>query len=194
MKKCILCLMSLLFSGIAYSQDDEWYWNESTKDAVYEAANSKFVKKWCTPSGESGMPDDYLILNANGTFKLIRTMTHPEISVPFTTTMSGSWKRVEKMTLMTTITNVTIAANQKDLAKLSARKRDENQKMIKYLQTITKPQFVGKKTYNSIYRIDEDHLILSDGGYWRSERLRKKELDSIKVEETKKVEEANRAE
>ena len=110
MKKCIMCLMSLLFSCTTFSQNDEWYWNEETKDAVYEAPNSKFVKKWCTPSDESGMPDDYFIIYANGTYKLIRTTTHREISVPFTMTISGSWKRVDKMSLLTTITNVTFVA------------------------------------------------------------------------------------
>lgn len=44
MKKLLTCMMMLLTSTLVFA--DDWKWDEKTRDAAYEAPNSKFQKKW----------------------------------------------------------------------------------------------------------------------------------------------------
>lgn len=185
MKKIILVFMALFVVCSVYSQD-EFYYDDETRDAVYVAPDSKFVKKW-NKVGNSNVITFY----ANKTFKEEYHVTNSEfgVEVAITTYIHGTWKRDRKMTLIQTYTNVTANANPKDLAKLSARKQDEIKSGLRINCANMKKKFAGKSSTFQIERVDNDHLILKQEGLWSdneyfycSDNLKKK----LSEEETKK--------
>ena len=180
-----------------YSQDNEWYWNEETKDVVYETPNSKFVKKWYRWN-------ESFELLANGTFKMTQRTWVEDYGLYSIIYFSGTWKRTDKMTLEIRWSNVTYTGDQTAVSKLSARKRDELKKVFAEASRVWKAKYVGKTEKYSILRIDNDHLILRgyDVQKWYSEK-RKKEYElqrqkeaeeARKAEELRKAEEARKAE
>ena len=180
MKRLIVFILLFVVVNSVYSQQrDEWYWDESTKDAVYETPNSKFAKKWYrTPYNE---PEECLELLANGTFKF-RMSTFRETLLDgnrlyINTTISGTWNRKDKMVLELHFTNVTNVGDPDLLAKLSARKREEVNKKVKNVDTQMKARFVGKTERRSIQRIDNYRLIMNRGEHWKSEQCKKEELE-----------------
>lgn len=149
----------MLFTVESVFSQSEWNYNDKTLDEVYEAQDAKFVKKW----NEHG--DIWILyLNSNKTFKEVSEGYNDDYGVSLTITCSGTWKRVNKMTLVKRYTNITVTPNQKDLAHLSKRKQDEFRKMINTQVEEYRKNNVGQSESLEIMRIDNDHLILKRKG------------------------------
>ena len=172
MKRFFVFLMLFLVVNSVYSQQrDEWYWDESTKDAVYETPNSKFAKKWYrTPYNE---PEQCLHLLANGTFKYQASSFNEIHKIYIKITFSGTWSRKDKMVLELHYTYLTCVGDPNMLSKLSARKRDEINKYVKGFSAKSRANVIGKTDRYELKRIDNDHLIM-DNEHWMSENLRNK--------------------
>lgn len=174
MKKIFLMLTALFVVCSVYSQE-EFSYDEETRDAVYVAPDSKFVKKW-NKVGDNSVITFY----ANKTFKEEFPTHHNDYGIETTTYIYGTWKRDGKMVLKQTYTNVTANANPKDLAKLSARKQDEIKKIMRFVCTELKKNTVGKTASLHIERVDNDHLVLTEEGwsvkefFYCSDNLKKK--------------------
>ena len=202
MKQVYLFLVMLFVANSVYSQDNEWYWNEGTKDVVYETPNSKFVKKWYRTV--IGKPAETLKLLSNGTYKMTSSLWHDDYGFYSKICFSGTWKRSDKMTLEMRIMNISIVGDQTALSKLSARRRDEYNKESAEMTRRAKATYTGQIIKNPILRIDDDHLILrgNEVQKWYSEK-RKKEYElqrqkeaeeARKAEDLRKAEEARKAE
>lgn len=183
MKRFLLFALLMIFVNSIFSQQiDEWYWNESTLDAVYETPNSKFAKKWiCPQNGEEFV----LVLNANGTFRSSTSVDGGDnefLDFKF----SGTWNRKDKMVLEITYTDASVSVPEKVLSQYSARKRDMAKQLITQYTQQQRSKYVGKTFKYPIRRIDEDHLILKNERY-RSERLRKIELENKQKEIEKRA-------
>ena len=189
MKQVYLFLVMLFVANSVYSQDNEWYWNEGTKDVVYETPNSKFVKKWYRTV--IGKPAETLELLSNGTYKMTSSLWHDDYGFYSKICFSGTWKRSDKMTLEMRIMNISIVGDQTALSKLSARRRDEYNKESAEMTRRAKATYTGQIIKNPILRIDDDHLILrgNEVQKWYSEK-RKKEYE---LQRQKEAEEARRA-
>ena len=189
MRKVFLFLVMFFIVNSVYSQQlDEWYCNEDTKDAVYEAPNSKFVKKWYDE--EDGYNIQFF---ANGTFKRQTFIYNRNYEIWIDLNAGGKWSRKDKMILVLHYTSITAAADPEMLSKLSARKKAEINKFVNELNAKYKAQAAkGEIDRYNLKRIDNDHLIMGDHRLM-SEKL-KKELAERKVREEaeKKALEAER--
>ena len=160
MNKIVLSLLALFISNSVFSQGNEWEWNEHTKDVAYEAPNSKFAKKWFVWEERK---NNYSCLNLspNGIVKLISE--EMEEGIPYTTTLSGTWKRSEKMLIVCNFTNVSYVADKDVYAKLSLRRRDDIQKTFTLIKTMWKKKYPqGLKLIYDIYMVDDDHLLIKE--------------------------------
>lgn len=180
MKQVFLFLVMLFVANSVYSQSDEWYWDESTKDAAYEAPNSKFAKKWYAVYAGAKDPH-WITLSPNGTFKTTMDTYDEVIGATVTLIFTGTWKR-NKLTLETIQTNWTTSIDNSVYSQLPLRKKDEYQRMKKEWPALMKKQYPrGYKDKYDILKIDSDHLLLkvSDSYstyiYCKSEQLKKKE-------------------
>lgn len=189
MRKVFLFLVMLFVVNSVYSQQrDEWYWGEDTKDAVYEAPNSKFVKKWYDE--EHG---DILQFFANGTFKIQTSVYNENYKMRINLTNNGKWSRKDKMVLVLHFTSVIAAADPEMLSKLSARKKAEINKFVNEVNAKWKAKVAkGEIDRYNLKRIDNDHLIMG-GLYYMSEKLKKELADrKVREEAEKKALEAER--
>ena len=179
MKRNILYLILLFVVNSVYSQQNEWYWNDNTKDEAYEAPTSKFAKKWISSSKNGDGYYDVMTINQNGTLTMNTTVINSQTGydVPIKIVSSATWKRINKLTLQIAFTDYRYTVDKNNLAKIPARRRDELTKGLANAISIMKKKLVGTKFNISILRIDDDHLIYNDPGkysYWASERLSKR--------------------
>lgn len=179
MKRNILYLILLFVVNSVYSQQNEWYWNDNTKDEAYEAPTSKFAKKWISSSKNGDGYYDVMTINQNGTLTMNTTVINSQTGydVPIKIVSSATWKRINKLTLQIAFTDIRYTVDKNNLAKIPARRRDEITKGLANANSTMKKKMVGTKFNISILRIDDDHLIYNDPGkysYWASERLSKR--------------------
>ena len=203
MKKSVLCLLVLFISSSAMSQRSEWYWDEHTKDVAYEAPNSKYAKKWYFWNGpEQTDYNKYCVMSPNGSFKTVSNDIDDETGVPYTTTSSGTWKRIEKLKITYHITNVVYIADKVKMAKLPLRRRDDLQKRLTQGASIFKRTYPqGIKWTVDIYMVDDDYLMTKPIGSSAfdnlvSERyITRKDIERKKAKEEKtRADEARKAE
>ena len=180
MKQVFLFLVMLFVANSVYSQSDEWYWDESTKDAAYEAPNSKFAKKWYSVYAGGKQPQ-WITLSPNGTFKLTGDTYDEVIGATITIIITGTWKR-NKLTLEMIQTNWTTSIDNSVYSQLPLRKKDEYQRAKKELPVLMRKQYPrGLKDSYDILKVNNDHLLLKESGsyatylYCKSEQLKKKE-------------------
>ena len=194
MKYFICCIAAIFVSIPIFSQNNEWDYNEHTKDVSYEAPVSKFTKKWYSRNKNNDGYYETLIMSPNGTYTNVMIITNDETGfvVPVKVTFSATWKRIERLTFLITYTNIKYTIDQSELAKIPARRRDNLKKVIAQREVSIKKRFVGRKDYCRILKVDDDHLIWSNGTrceYWMTERLYKRKLDENVFSE--KIEEEN---
>ena len=127
-------------------------WNDQTRDAAYEAPLKKFTKKWYSNDGQIW---EFL---PNNLFKV--TVKQKLDGLGYTITMSGNYNR-NKDRLTTTITSYRVVGDPSDLAKLSARSRDEFQAKLKNAEQVLNREDKNKKSICLLLRLDDDCLIMS---------------------------------
>ncbi len=193
MKRNLLFSILLFVINSVYSQQDEWHWDEKTKDIAYETPTAKITKKWYLYPKTSEYYNT-MTFNSNGTYTsngiTINNETGYEVLVK--SSIIGTWKRVNKLSLQLVVTDVRYTIDKKDLAKLPARRIDELTKGIDNGRAIMLKKWKGTVINYDILRIDDDHLILKgrDIEYWASESLIKKLEEEEAIEKAK--EEAER--
>ena len=150
MNKLILTL-TLTFVALCTNAQS---WNDKTRDAAYEAPNSLFCKKWI----DSKKNITYLF-STNGIFKVSTTQVIDNASgLVGTTEMSGNFVR-NKDVLTLTYSSVKCSANPSDLAKLSARMRDEISSGLRQLSIKGTNEMRNQKHYMLLLRLDDEYLI-----------------------------------
>lgn len=209
MKKYLICLLAFFISSTVFSQGNEWEWDEHTKDVAYEAPNSKYAKKWYFWNGpEQTDYNKYCVMSPNGSFKTVSNDIDDETGVPYTTTSSGTWKRIEKLKITYHITNVVYIADKVKMAKLPLRRRDDLQKRLTQGASIFKRTYPqGIKWTVDIYMVDDDYLmtkpigssafdnLVSERYITRKDIERKKaKEEEARADEARKAEELRKAE
>ena len=194
MKKSTLFILLLMLSSNISAQDTfEWNANEETRDVVYETPTSKFCKKWYYD-----LKGSYCQLNSNGSYLFCsgKIYRFPDklYGVPFIVRYSGTWKRINKMEIHLQITNFTISLDEKELAKLPARRRDAAKNNAIHITAEKRKDYIGKYKW-FIWRLDNDYFMYkhwSDNGdkdVMISERIYKEALKNKEEEQSRKEKE-----
>lgn len=167
----ILFFLNLLINTALWSQSK--LWNDSTRDAAYEAQKSAFVGKWFIES--KGM-QILTHLKADNTFYLAMPIPIPfdsdyskdTINVDFK--LSGTWSKAKtKLKLTYNLSSLSLTPNKSDINKLSPRRQDEFNTLFSQIKETLKKTMLKatsnlvKPEPNEILRIDTDYLILQDG-------------------------------
>ncbi len=170
-KLFILLFLNLLINTALWSQSK--LWNDSTRDAAYEAQKSAFVGKWFIES--KGM-QILTHLKADNTFYLAMPIPIPfdsdyskdTINVDFK--LSGTWSKAKtKLKLTYNLSSLSLTPNKSNINKLSARRQDEFNTLFSQIkETLKKTMLKATSNFvkpepNEILRIDTDYLILQDG-------------------------------
>lgn len=156
MKKLFLILLSLFLSTSAWSQRE---WDESTKDAAFEAPNSTFCRQWEKTNGS-----EIYDFNSNGTYTHTIITHNSDYDLNFYIKYTGRWTRKGiNFKLTPNKTTLSAKADPEGLNKLSARKRDEVNTFIAKV----KPKVVQMLSESTceILKLDKETFILAE---WNS--------------------------
>lgn len=154
MKKLLTCVMMLLTSMLAFA--DDWGWDEKTRDAAYEAPNSKFQKKWY----DKDQNETTLQFGANGVVTMIQLVKMDNFDARIVVTLTGKYTR-NKDHLNITWTGVQTKPNQTDMDALSARNRDRVLELLKSVGPHFTSNYKNKTEYYLILRLDDECLIIT---------------------------------
>lgn len=154
MKKLLTCMMMLLTSTLVFA--DDWKWDEKTRDAAYEAPNSKFQKKWYI----NDQNETTYQFGANGVVTLTLLVKNDHFDVRIVITLTGKYTR-NKDHLNITWTGVQTKPNQTDMDALSARNRDNVLQSLKSIGHHFTSKYKNKTEYFLILRLDDECLIIT---------------------------------
>ena len=154
MKKLLTCVMMLLTSMLAFA--DDWGWDEKTRDAAYEAPNSKFQKKWY----DKDQNETTLQFGANGVVTMIQLVKMDNFDARIVVTLTGKYTR-NKDHLNITWTGVQTKPNQTDMDALSARNRDRVLELLKSVGPHFASNYKNTTEYYLILRLDDECLIIT---------------------------------
>ncbi len=154
MKKLLTCVMMLLTSMLAFA--DDWGWDEKTRDAAYEAPNSKFQKKWY----DKDQNETTFQFGANGVVTAIQLVKMDNFDARIVITLTGKYTR-NKDHLNITWTGVQTKPNQTDMDALSARNRDQVLESLKSVGPHFASNYKNKTEYYLILRLDDECLIIT---------------------------------
>lgn len=147
-------MMMLLTSTLVFA--DDWKWDEKTRDAAYEAPNSKLQKKWY-------INDQYETtyqFGANGVVTLTQLVKNDHFDARIVITCTGKYTR-NKDHLNLTWAGVQAKPYQADLDAMSARNRDNFLQSLKSFGHNFTSNYKNKTTYFLILRLDDECLIIT---------------------------------
>jgi len=154
MKKHFFCIVMLIMVATMVFAQREW--DTNTRDAAYEAPNSKFQKEWY---GTDENKTTYLF-KANGTLTSTLTASFDlgNGKFPYTIILTGKYTR-KKDYLHLIYTRGQTKYNQADLDRLSARMRDKVLEVLK----IVNSKYASMNSVEDalILRLDDECLILT---------------------------------
>ncbi len=147
-------MMMLLTSTLVFA--DGWKWDEKTRDAAYEAPNSKFQKKWY----EEDQNETTYLFGANGIVTMTQLFKMDNFGVRVVSTVTGKYTR-NKDRLNIIWTGIQTKPYQADMDALSARNRDKMLESLKSVGRTFASDLKNKTDYYLILRLDDECLILT---------------------------------
>lgn len=147
-------MMMLLTSTLVFA--DDWKWDEKTRDAAYEAPNSKLQKKWYLNDEKKTT----FQFGANGALK--QTFMLVKDGIEYTVTITGKYTRNKDEMTISYPGIIKVVPSSSDLANLPVRKRDEVQNFTKQCESYLVSEFKNKTYYGLILRLDDECFIMTN--------------------------------